>query len=274
MEDNNANTSAVISSPYDERDYSLDMLVTSAEPDELPTSYRTSTTVPVFSQGSTGCCVACALAACRYIQEELQEGSASKFSVNYIYGNRLDTDDQNEGMIPRQALKTLLNFGDCHWDDFTGYSDYDDAKAAYKADKEKYDELAYPYTINSYYRLNSEEEIKKAVYELGCALVVYNVTSYFDYPKNGYVTYNSAAKILGQHAVTIIGWTEDNYWIVLNSWGTDYGVGGYCYMPFEYPINEAWTMVDNNRYQELTFNRQVAKSAGVFLGIKRKRHVI
>ena len=29
-----------------------------------------------------------------------------------------------------------------------------------------------------------------------------------------------------------------NYFIVRNSWGTDWGDAGYCYLPFEYVLNE------------------------------------
>lgn len=264
---------AAINSPYDARDYPLDMLVSASET-VLPETYITKTTVPVFAQGSTGCCVACALASSRYIQEELQEGSASKFSVNYIYGNRLPTDTQNEGMIARQALKTLLDYGVCHWTDFAGYNSYPTAKENYEKNKEKYDDLAYPYKINSYYRLYNTEEIKTAVYELGCAVASYDMTDPFLCPgADGYVKYDSSEKVLGQHMVTITGWTKDKYWIVLNSWGTDYGANGYCYMPFGYPIIEAWAMIDNRRYQDLIFERQLIKTSGTLLGLKGKHYV-
>ncbi len=266
---------AVISSPIDDRDYTLDMLMSTSEI-TLPSSYRTKTTVPVFSQGSTGCCVACSLAACRYIQEELQEGFAKQFSVNYIYGNRLPTDSQNEGMIPRQALKTLLDYGDCHWSDFSGYaSTFSSAKTKYNNNKGTYDDLAYPYKINSYYRLYNVEEIKTAVYQLGCAVIAYDMMkSLYSPDSKGYITYNSSDAVLGGHMLTIIGWTDDDHWIALNSWGTDYGINGYCYMPFDFPYSEAWTMVDNNRYQELTLERQMEKVSGIFFGIKKKRYLV
>lgn len=264
----------VIDSPYDSRDYTLDMLVSTASSDILPPSYRTPTTVPVLSQGSTSTCVACALASCRYIQEELQEGSASKFSVIYIYGNRLLTDTQNEGMIPRQALKTIVNFGDCHWDDFSGYCSYATAKSAYEADKERYDDLAYPYKINSYYSLSGVDEIKTAVYELGCAVISINTRTSFRCPgSDGYVEYDDTETIGGRHMVTVVGWTEDDHWVVLNSWGANYGDGGYCYLSFDYPINEAWSMVDDYRYADLKFVQYTRKAAGVFLGIKKKRYL-
>lgn len=270
----NENLIGVIDSPYDERDYTLDMLVATASTSALPSAYRTQSTVPILSQGSVGCCVACALASCRYIQEEMQEGSSSKFSVNYIYGNRLSTDTQEEGMIPRQALKTILDYGDCHWNDFSGYSKYPAAKSAYEAKKSTYDEKAYPYKINSYYRLYTNEEIKTAVYELGCAVISYNTTYNFNYPKaGGLVNYDSTQETTGRHMVTIVGWTEDDRWVILNSWGDDYGDGGYCYVSFDYPNNECWAMVDDNRYAELKAEQEAKKQAetptAILFGIKK-----
>lgn len=268
----NADIIGVISSPYDNRDYILNSLITSSE-STLPTSYRVVVSPPLYSQGSTGCCVACALAYCRYIQEVLQEGTSDKFSVNYIYGNRLSSDSQDDGMIPRQALKTLVNFGDCHWNDFKGYNEYPTAKSKYATNKENFDDLAYPYKINSYYKLNTTEEIKTAVYNLGCAIVVYDVTNYLRSPIDGYVVYDDS-NIVGQHCMTIVGWTEDDHWIVLNSWGSSYGIDGYCYVPFSYPINESWTMVDENRYRELTFDRDFQKVCNVYFGVKKKRFIV
>ena len=268
------NIIGVIPSPYDSRDYSINNLVKITET-TLPSSYRITIRPPVFSQGSTGSCVACALASCRYIQEVMQEGESEKFSVKYIYGNRRDADSQDEGMIPRQALKTLVDFGDCHWAALSGYSDYPSAKLLYEARKEELDDLAYPYKINSYYKLDTVEDIKTAVYNIGCAIVVYRTTNPLRYPTNGYVTYDADSEG-GLHCMTIVGWTGDDHWIVLNSWGTDYGIDGYCYIPFDYPIQESWTMVDDLRYEELVLKRNFEKVRGIFLGIRReskKRYV-
>jgi C1A family cysteine protease len=44
--------------------------------------------------------------------------------------------------------------------------------------------------------------------------------------------------------MTIVGWTE-THWIVLNSWGKNYGDKGFCYIPFDYPIVEVWAITDN-----------------------------
>jgi len=43
------------------------------------------------------------------------------------------------------------------------------------------------------------------------------------------------SKFQGGHAVKIIGWgvdknTKTDYWVVENSWGTDWGIGGYAHV--------------------------------------------
>jgi hypothetical protein len=51
-------------------------------------------------------------------------------SIKYAYGNRKDTDTQEEGMIPREALMGLSSFGVPRYDLLPGLSDYPDAKAS------------------------------------------------------------------------------------------------------------------------------------------------
>lgn len=42
-------------------------------------------------------------------------------------------------------------------------------------------------------------------------------------------------QILGGHEVLVVGFLQDdpNYALVRNSWGTDWGLEGYCLMPWQ-----------------------------------------
>jgi len=58
--------------------------------------------------------------------------------------------------------------------------------------------------------------------------------SYFQTYTGGVLTNATACGSTINHAVTLIGWgydaTAGNYWIVRNSWGTSWGLGGYVYI--------------------------------------------
>ena len=65
----------------------------------------------------------------------------------------------------------------------------------------------------------------------------------------GMTTYNSfgthiklpdeKAKKTGGHAMCCVGWNEEG-WIIQNSWGKFWGDKGYCYLPYDYPVEEWW----------------------------------
>ena len=46
----------------------------------------------------------------------------------------------------------------------------------------------------------------------------------------------------GGHAMLCVGYSdEDKMFIVRNSWGDEWGEAGYCYIPYNYLMNEKWT---------------------------------
>lgn len=52
---------------------------------------------------------------------------------------------------------------------------------------------------------------------------------------NGGIYKHTSGKLLGGHAIKIIGWGQqngENYWIVANSWGTDWGLDGFFLIAF------------------------------------------
>ena len=52
----------------------------------------------------------------------------------------------------------------------------------------------------------------------------------------------SREAFLGGHAVLAVGYdTNRRRWKILNSWGKNWGEGGFCFMPWGYPLWEGWT---------------------------------
>ena len=239
-----------IPSPKDDRDW---LIAKSANPLAYANvstlkEYRTPVELDIVDQGEIGCCVACSLAYCRYIAEHGQSNNRLGFSIPFIYGNRAVTDFQEEGMYPREALAQLKKCGVPHSEHISGFYDYPTCKDIIEGQIRDLVNLAYPFRISSYYRCNNSGDNKYAVYTLGAVSVMYPCFDELYYPdENGYIKMpkNPRASVSAYHQMTIVGWTSDKHWIVANSWGTEWGDKGYCYIPFEFPFVESWAITDN-----------------------------
>ena len=85
---------------------------------------------------------------------------------------------------------------------------------------------------DSLFENGTELDIRRDIYKWGpssSALKVYQDLIDWNKPDEVY-RWNKKARFIGGHAVSILGWgqTKDKvkYWIVKNSWGTDWGSGG------------------------------------------------
>ena len=238
-----------IPSPEDKRDYQFTDLVAGVPSAETPSSYLNPivSDIQVVNQGTSETCVACSLSYLRWIVEKTQSNNDKPFSPTYIYGNRDSIQYQGEGMILREALQTLQKSGVCHYEDLPGFYNVKTSMQQYYANKETLDPKAHPYRISSYYAVRGNANIKDAVYRLGGVMASFPAFTCLYAPNSeGKINYNPNQNYImnGYHAVTIVGWTADNYWIVLNSWGDTWGKGGFGYIPFSYPMVEAWGVID------------------------------
>lgn len=239
-------------SKCDPRDHPVTRYMAVA-PEALPAEYAAGPEVPVYDQDIYGMCVAFTAAEVKEAEETRESGAPVAFSRAFIYGNRLDTDYQGEGMEPREMLERLRSDGACPLDLYPIWGDYPKCRDGIT---QAMREAAKPYVIKSYARAATVDELKAAIYHTGPCLLAIPVYSSFYRPTAGVVPPVAAGeKLEGYHAMMVYGWTANGYWRVQNSWGTAWGDGGRCLIPLDYftlspdaPEDkrmEAWTVVDS-----------------------------
>ena len=225
-------------SPFDIRDYKI--AVTARE---FPASFSLPE-VSVKDQGSTGSCVAHACSSVIEYHNKRQEGTDIVFSTEFIYGYRPLGYYVGSGMYIRDALKTIQKVGDCPLTYLRGNHEYAEAIEIVDSKLDELKEHAYPHRISTYVTVKTEAEIKQALMDFG--YVVVSMPWHNDYKlKNGVYTYTSDENC-GYHCVVIYGWDERG-WLVLNSWGKNWGQKGKFIVPFNFTWREAWAVTDELR---------------------------
>ena len=230
------NYNGVVESSYDARDYKI------KADSEFPETFELPYKVSVKNQGSKPTCVAHAVSSLIEYHNLIETGKYRKFSTEFVYGTRDIGYYIGDGMVIRDALKTIKKYGDCYYADCPGNHDTADAMKNINEKVEEYRDLAYPHRIGSYYRVRTQEEIKTALMNHGP--VVISMTC----KDNAYIAddiycYPQDAENSGRHCVLVVGWNK-NGWIIQNSWGALYAGDGYFTLPFDFKINEAWGTTD------------------------------
>ncbi|MCK4341957.1 MAG: hypothetical protein KAY37_09570 [Phycisphaerae bacterium] len=95
----------------------------------------------------------------------------------------------------------------------------------------------HPYCIDGWasvgglFTIPSVEQIKQAIYDHGPVAVNVYASSSFEAYDGG--IYNHCQNFSTNHCVMLVGWNDaDGIWYLRNSWGTDWGEGGYMRIPY------------------------------------------
>lgn len=239
-----------IDSPVDLRDYDYSMVSGSSEKIEVPESFELDYDIPIQNQGSIGSCVAHALMEMKsYIDNNM-------YSIGFLYGNRSDTDHQESGLVPRQALKNLVKYGDCFKESFDYNIEYPDVRN--KMSEIGTDKLlteAAGHKSLAYVSLNSDEIKEYLVkYKKRIMIVVRVYQNFYNAKSNkGIIPSEPVGAYKGNHAMVITGYKKDMIKIV-NSWGNT-GDNGYYYLDINSSIiKELWALED-----EKNVNRPLKK---------------
>jgi C1A family cysteine protease len=233
-----------LNSPYDSRDYKIISKNTT-----YPKEYLLS--MPhLKNQSMIRSCVGHSLA---YINEYFYRKESNKdsdFSAGFIYGYRPEGYSQDKGMYIREGLQTLINIGNVPDYEFPYNEEMPKIKTMVEEKLQQLLSVAKQYKISKYAKLDGINQIKTCL--MNNIPVVMSIPIYkkaFKNNFNGMIEKPQANDTQnGNHAIAIFGWKTINdkeYLIVLNSWGLFWGNQGKANLSIEYPINEAWGIVDD-----------------------------
>lgn len=235
-------------SPFDSRDYNLDSLgIPMAQ--NFPNEFLLDLTdLKIMNQGYVGCCCAEATAYTKFIDEHKLSGNKKPFSKGWIYGNRNDDEYLGIGLNPKVSLSHLLKDGVPYEEDFFELVEMPQMRNDVLKVKDSLLSKANNHKIVAYCRVTTDPEIKTALMNLGAVLTMIPVyESYYQVNSDGIVKIpdTKKEKFYGYHEVTIVGWRNDNKWILLNSWGEKWGDHGKFYLDYNFPIVESWSVTNN-----------------------------
>ena len=164
-------------------------------------------------------------------------------STGFIYGNRKNSLYKGSGMVTRDALKAIMTYGDCINSLFPQNIEVPAAITKFEEHYEDLKDFALPNRISQFYRVSTINEIKSALVNDGPVVFVINWYDDIKLDKS-YILTSSRKKATGAHCMVIYGW-DKNGWKFQNSWGTGWGNKGRAILPYDFPISEAWGVVDN-----------------------------
>ncbi len=158
------------------------------------------------------------------------------------------TTDKDSGATIADAIRALKQFGiapDADWD----YSDYAQRYLLKPSDQAFVDAKKHMDLDNIGHAeiVQSAEAIKTALISKHAVIIGISVYESFMSPltaKTGLVRMPNTVteKLLGGHALLVVGYDDENKWyVVKNSWGEKWGDQGYCYIPYGYMHNAAFT---------------------------------
>ena len=227
-----------IFSGYDARDYKL---VYTATGEEFPKEFQLETR-RIKNQGAVGSCVAHSLSSIIEYYNYNQTGDDRPMSVGYIYGNRRTSDYEGEGMIMRDALEAVRQYGDVAHEEFPYNEEVPKMIKLFEYSGRKLFKKSYPNRISQYARVTSHNAIKSALMAGNPVLMA--MIWYADMEVVDGVLTTNCLGYDGGHCMFIYGWDERG-WKVQNSWGEDWGNHGCMIVPYDMDIEETWIVSDN-----------------------------
>ena len=194
---------------------------------------------PVYDQGQLGSCTGNGIAAAIQF-DRIKQNLKPDFipSRLFIYYNERvieHTINSDSGAAIRDGIKTVSKQGDCpesEWPyDITKFATKPTAKCF--KDALKYKAVQYQKLLQN---LNQLKGCLASGYPIIFGFTVYDSFEGASVAKTGEVPMPGAnEQVLGGHCVVAVGYDDSKQcFIIRNSWGDNWGINGYCWMPYAY----------------------------------------
>lgn len=196
----------------------------------------------IKSQGNQGACTAFVLTAIYEYILKTNNAQDSDLSESFVYYNARKKKDQthlDSGSNFHDSIGSLMESGVCTESLFP----YDPGVFNKEPGREAYEDGA-SRLVKKALNVNTDiDDIRSALaegYPVGISLKVFDS---FPETMNGFIHRPGKDELKnekpGNHAMVICGYSdEQRVFIVRNSWGTDFGENGYCYLPYSYIIDD------------------------------------
>ncbi len=198
---------------------------------------------PIYDQGELGSCTAHAVGAlCDFEAGIDAPYMPSRLFLYYVTRSLEGTVDIDAGATIRNTIKAANEFGVPQETDWP----YLIEKFKNVPPNEVFDSA----TLHQALRYT---KVKQSLYDIKACLADGNLIAF------GTVVYDSFydvtdkepllkfpqmhESVVGGHALTLVGYDDkEGYFIVRNSWGTEFGLEGYFYMPYNYVTDNQLSM--------------------------------
>jgi len=229
---------------YDGKDYEFS--VTKALLRKLPPEGSVMSFCPaIYQQGNIGSCVGNEVAAqvsTGHIIQRLPDPQPSRLMIYYNAREMEGSVQEDAGCSIRDAIKSVAKQGVCPESQWP----YIEAYFAIKPPKACYD-VALNNRILSYHRLWYSLNTMKACIVSGYPFSI-GVRVFENFPMEFGEIPMPAGGMIGGHAMMVVGYNDATQkFIVRNSWGREWGIGGYGTIPYAYLTNpklavDFWTV--------------------------------